>query len=81
VFAPVSRPGRPITAGGKGLIVPKPTCVTCRTCGAQFGALTATGSQTMFWAPASWTPERLAGWVGAHHEALESMFGAATLRR
>jgi hypothetical protein len=60
VFAPVSRPGRPITAGGKGLIVPKPTRVTCRT-----------------W---SWTPERLAGWVGTHHEALESTFGAATLR-
>jgi hypothetical protein len=41
---------------------------------------TATGSQTTFWAPANWTTERLAGWVGAHHAALESMFGAATLR-
>jgi hypothetical protein len=42
---------------------------------------TATDSQTTFWAPASWTPERLRGWVGAHHEALERQFGSATIRK
>jgi hypothetical protein len=41
---------------------------------------TATGSQTTFWAPASWSRERLAGFVVVHHEALERQFGAATLR-
>lgn len=37
-------------------------------------------SQTVVLAPRNWTPERLKGWIGGHHEALEAMFGAATLR-
>jgi hypothetical protein len=41
---------------------------------------TATGSQTTFWAPASWSRERLAGFVAVHHAALERQFGVATLR-
>jgi hypothetical protein len=36
-------------------------------------------SSTMFVAPRCWTPDRLRGWIGGHHEAFEAMFGAATL--
>lgn len=35
-------------------------------------------SRSMFIAPRSWTQERLRGWVAAHHDAIEAMFGAAT---
>ena len=42
-------------------------------------APTATGSQTLFLAPRSWSPERLQGWVAGHHEAIEQQFGAATV--
>jgi hypothetical protein len=35
-------------------------------------------SRTVFLAPRSWTQERLRGWVAGHHEAIETMFGAAT---
>jgi hypothetical protein len=37
-------------------------------------------SSTVFLAPRSWSPERLRGWIAVHHEALEAMFGAATVR-
>ena len=40
---------------------------------------TADGSRTMFVAPAPWSRERLAGYVAAHHEALERQFGAASV--
>ena len=33
-------------------------------------------SQTMFVAPKSWSEQRLAGWVAARHQELESEFGA-----
>jgi len=33
------------------------------------------GSSTVFISPRSWTEERLAGWVGGHHEHLEREFG------
>ena len=36
-------------------------------------------SRTMFVAPRSWSRERLAGYVAAHHEALERQFGAASI--
>jgi hypothetical protein len=35
------------------------------------------GSRTAFMAPASWTQERLRGWVGARHEEITAMFGMA----
>jgi hypothetical protein len=36
-------------------------------------------SRTVFIAPRSWTPERLQGWIAGHHQAIEAMFGGATL--
>ena len=42
-------------------------------------APTAAGSRTMFVAPASWSRERLAGYVAAHHAELEDMFGTASI--
>ena len=43
-------------------------------------APTADGSRTAFIAPASWSRERLAGYVAAHHEEIEGMFGPAMIR-
>jgi len=40
---------------------------------------TLEGSRSMFLAPRGWTQERLAGWVAGHHEAVEDMFGPATV--
>jgi hypothetical protein len=42
-------------------------------------APTPDGSRTMFIPPKGWTRERLAGWIGGHHELLEREFGASTL--
>ncbi len=39
------------------------------------------GSQTVFIAPRDWTEERLAGWIGGHHQELEAQFGAAVPSR
>ena len=39
------------------------------------------GSQTVFIAPRDWAEERLAGWVGGHHQELEAQFGAAVPSR
>jgi hypothetical protein len=36
-----------------------------------------TGSRTAFLAPASWTHERLRGWVGGKRDEIEHAFGAA----
>ena len=41
---------------------------------------TADGSRTVVVGPKGWAQERTAGWVAARHEALERMFGAATVR-
>lgn len=38
-------------------------------------------SRTTFVAPRSWTRERVAGWVAAHHVELKRAFGAATVMR
>ena len=39
---------------------------------------TDTGSRRMFISPKGWTRERLAGWIGGHHQLLERQFGTAT---
>lgn len=36
-------------------------------------------SRTVALAPRSWTQERLRGWIGGRHDAIEAMFGQATL--
>ena len=36
------------------------------------------GSRTWFVAPKSWSREKVAGWVAAHHDELERAFGDAT---
>ena len=35
-------------------------------------------SRTVFMSPRGWSQERLSGYVAAHHEALEHLFGDAT---
>ena len=37
-------------------------------------------SATVFVAPKGWSDERLRGWAAGHHEALQAMFGPATVR-
>ena len=37
-------------------------------------------STTAIIAPRSWTQDRLRGWVGGKREAIEAMFGPATIR-
>jgi len=46
--------------------------------GRPVGVSVPTGPETLstaFIAPRSWTDERLAGWIGGHHEILEAEFG------
>ena len=38
-------------------------------------------STTVFIGPKGWSDERVAGWIGGHHETLERQFGPATLAR
>ena len=38
------------------------------------------GATTMFLAPKGWTDERLRGWAAGHDDALQEMFGPATVR-
>ena len=38
------------------------------------------GSTTVFIAPRDWTDERLRGWAAGHAEALQQMFGPASVR-
>ena len=38
-------------------------------------------STTVFIGPKHWSVERVAGWIGGHHEALEAAFGDATFSR
>ena len=38
-------------------------------------------STTVFIGPKHWSDERVAGWIGGHHEALEQQFGDATFSR
>ncbi len=38
-------------------------------------------SSTIFLGPKGWSDERVAGWIGGHHEALEAAFGDATFSR
>jgi len=38
-------------------------------------------STTVFIGPKHWSDERVAGWIGGHHEALEAAFGDATFSR
>jgi len=38
-------------------------------------------STTVFIGPKHWSDERVAGWIGAHREALEQQFGDATFSR
>jgi hypothetical protein len=37
-------------------------------------------STTVLISPGDWTEERLKGWVAGHHEAIEELFGTATVR-
>ena len=38
-------------------------------------------STTVFIGPKGWSDERVEGWIGCHHEALERQFGDATFSR
>ncbi len=39
---------------------------------------TQAGSRTCFLSPRAWTPERLKGWAGGHHEEPGAIFGTST---